>query len=259
MENIRIYCENDKKHHEFPIGISLQEIARLICPDQLVLAALVDNKLKELSYGVVSPHAIRFIGYDHAEGRRTYIRSLCFVLQKVVRELFPENILVIDYSLPSGLYCEIREKEAGHDGRPVVRRITDQEIENIYARMKEVVAADLPFTKAKLNMEDTLRIFEANGQPEKVNLVHSLGRILYSVYYLDGLADTFYGPLVPSTGCLKTFDLTAFSSGFCLQYPLDGNSGKVLPMKRQSQIASALKEHSDWCSIMGVKSVGALI
>ena len=258
MENIRIFCENDNKHHEFPIGISLQEIARLICPDQLVLAALVDNKLKELSYGVVSPHAIRFIGYDHAEGRRTYIRSLCFVLQKVVRELFPENILVIDYSLPSGLYCEIREKEAGHDGRPVVRRITDQEIENIYARMKEVVAADLPFTKAKLNMEDTLRIFEANEQPEKVNLVHSLGRILYSVYYLDGLADTFYGPLVPSTGCLKTFDLTAFSSGFCLQYPLDGNSGKVLPMKRQSQIASALKEHSDWCSIMGVKSVGAL-
>ena len=258
MENIRIYCENDKKHHEFPIGISLQEIARLVCPEYAVLAALVDNQLKELSYSVIVPHVIKFIGYDHAEGRRTYIRSLCFVLQKVVRELFPENILVIDYSLPSGLYCEIREKEAGHDGRPVVRRITDQEIENIYARMKEVVAADLPFTKAKLNMEDTLRIFEANEQPEKVNLVHSLGRILYSVYYLDGLADTFYGPLVPSTGCLKTFDLTAFSSGFCLQYPLDGNSGKVLPMKRQSQIASALKEHSDWCSIMGVKSVGAL-
>ena len=258
MENIRIYCENDKKHHEFPIGISLQEIARLVCPEYAVLAALVDNQLKELSYSVIVPHVIKFIGYDHAEGRRTYIRSLCFVLQKVVRELFPENILVIDYSLPSGLYCEIREKEAGHDGRPVVRRITDQEIENIYARMKEVVAADLPFTKAKLNMEDTLRIFEANEQPEKVNLVHSLGRILYSVYYLDGLADTFYGPLVPSTGCLKTFDLTAFSSGFCLQYPLDGNSGKVLPMKRQSQIASALKEHSDWCSIIGVKSVCAL-
>ena len=29
-------------------------------------------------------------------------------------------------------------------------------------------------------------------------------------------------------------------------------------MKRQSRIAAALKEHSDWCSIMGVKSVGAL-
>ena len=258
MENIRIFCENDKQHYEFPLGTSLQDMAEVICPGKTILAALVDNQLKELSYSTIAPHLVNFIGYDHAEGRRTYIRSLCFVLQKAVRELYPENILVIDYSLPSGLYCEIREKEVEHDGRPKVRAISDEEISSISDRMKEIVAADLPFSKAKLTMDDALALFEANGQPEKVNLVHSLGRILYSVYYLDGLADTFHGPLVPSTGCLKTFDLVAFSSGFCLQYPLDGNSGKVLPMKRQSRIAAALKEHSDWCAIMSVKSVGAL-
>ena len=258
MDNIRIFCENDKQHYEFPLGTSLQDMAEVICPGKTILAALVDNQLKELSYSSIAPHLVNFIGYDHAEGRRTYIRSLCFVLQKAVRELYPENILVIDYSLPSGLYCEIREKEVEHDGRPKVRAISDEEISSISDRMKEIVAADLPFSKAKLTMDDALALFEANGQPEKVNLVHSLGRILYSVYYLDGLADTFHGPLVPSTGCLKTFDLVAFSSGFCLQYPLDGNSGKVLPMKRQSRIAAALKEHSDWCAIMSVKSVGAL-
>ena len=258
MKNIRIFCENDKKHYEFEIGTALQDMALAICPDEPILAALVDNQLKELSFCAIAPHVVKFIGYDHAEGRRTYIRSLCFVLQKAVHELYPENILVIDYSLPSGLYCEIREKVEYQDGRPRVRSISDEEIAAISDRMKAIVAADLPFSKTKLTMEDTIALFEANGQREKVNLVHSLGRVLYSVYYLDGLADTFYGPLVPSTGCLKTFDLVAFSSGFCLQYPLDGNSGKVLPMKRQSRIAAALKEHSDWCSIMGVKSVGAL-
>ena len=258
MDNIRIFCENDRQHYEFPLGTSLQEMAAVICPDRAILAALVDNQLKELRHSIIAPHIVNFIGYDHAEGRRTYIRSLCFVLQKAVRELYPENILVIDYSLPSGLYCEIREKEVEHDGRPKVRAISDEEISRISDRMKEIINADMPFSKVKLTMEDALALFEANGQPEKVNLVHSLGRILYSVYYLDGLADTFHGPLVPSTGCLKTFDLVAFSNGFCLQYPLDGNSGKVLPMKRQSRIAAALKEHSDWCAIMGVKSVGAL-
>ena len=258
MDNIRIFCENDSLHYEFPLGTSLQEMAAVICPDRAILAALVDNQLKELRHSIIAPHIVNFIGYDHAEGRRTYIRSLCFVLQKAVRELYPENILVIDYSLPSGLYCEIREKEEHQDGRPKVRAVSDEEISRISDRMNEIIDADLPFSKAKLTMEDALALFEANGQPEKVNLVHSLGRILYSVYYLDGLADTFHGPLVPSTGCLKTFDLVAFSNGFCLQYPLDGNSGKVLPMKRQSRIAAALKEHSDWCAIMGVKSVGAL-
>ena len=39
---------------------------------------------------------------------------------------------------------------------------------------------------------------------------------------------------------------------------MDGNSGKVLPMKKQVKFAQALKEHSDWCAIMGVKGVGSL-
>ena len=39
---------------------------------------------------------------------------------------------------------------------------------------------------------------------------------------------------------------------------MEGDFDKVLPMKRQSKLATALKEHSDWCSIMGVKGVGKL-
>ena len=91
-----------------------------------------------------------------------------------------------------------------------------------------------------------------------MQLLHSLERFTYSVYFLDGKADTFYGPLVPSTGCLDVFDLSGFNDGFCLQYPMDGDSGKVVPMKRQSKLAMALEEHSDWCSIMGVKGIGVL-
>jgi uridine kinase len=100
--------------------------------------------------------------------------------------------------------------------------------------------------------------YEANGQIEKVNLVRSTGRLIYSAYILDGQTDTFYGPLVSSTGCLKVFDLDSFGKGFCLQYPMDGCSGKVQPRKKQVKLAKALKEHSDWCAIMGVKGVGTL-
>jgi uridine kinase len=49
-----------------------------------------------------------------------------------------------------------------------------------------------------------------------------------------------------------------FNDGFCLQYPMEGDFDKVLPMKRQSKLATALKEHSDWCSIMDVRGVGKL-
>ena len=267
MEDIRIYCENDGRHHTFPMGTDLKTISDSICPSVAckraegetdVLAALVDNQLKELSFKALTTHNVRFIGYDHPDGRRTYIRSLCFVLQNVIREMYPDKVLAIDYSLPSGLYCEIREKDELYDGRPKVYFATDDEIEKIQNRMKEIIQSDLPFKKTKQTLEDAVKLFESNGQKEKVNLARSLGRISYSVYFLDGQADTFHGPLTPSTGYLKTFDLSGFNNGFCLQYPMDGSYGKVLPMKRQSKLAGALKEHSDWCAIMGVKGVGSL-
>ena len=258
MEDIRIFCENDKDYHKVQPGCSLNELAGLACPGSRIIAAIVDNQLKGLDFKILQQHNIRFITYDHPDGRRTYIRSLCFVLQNAVNEMFPDKILAVDYSLPSGLYCEIREKDCLEDGRPNIYFITDEEIEALKTRMMETIAKDLPFKRIKMTFEEASKLYTAKHQTEKVNLMHSVGRFTYSVYFLDGKADTFYGPLAPSTGCLTTFDLMGFNSGFCLQYPMDGCPEKVLPMKRQSKIATALKEHSDWCSIMGVKGAGAL-
>ena len=265
MEDIRIYCENTSAHVNVAMGTTLKEVSQMLCDltdtfcaDTPVLAALVDNKLKALDYQIINTHNVRFVGYDHPDGRRAYIRSLCFVLQKVVRDMYPDKVLAIDYSLPSGLYCEIRHPEHLDDGRPDVYFATDEELQSISDRMREVIAADLPFTHRMVSLEECISLFSANGQKEKVNLLKSLGRFNYNVYFLDGHADTFYGPLVPSTGCLKIFNIIGFNDGFCLQYPMEGDSDKVLPMKRQSKLATALKEHSDWCSIMGVKGVGKL-
>ena len=258
MEEIRIYCENTSSYCNVPMGTALKDIAPAAASGMKVLAALVDNTLKSLNYKVFNPHNVRFIDYSHPDGRRTYIRSLCFVLQKVVREMFPDKVLTIDYSLPSGLYCEIRELAALESGRPDVYPLTDSEIEVIESRMRALVEADKPFSKTMLDAEEAVGIFKGNNQHEKVQLLKSLGRFRYNVYFLDGDGDTFYGPLTTSTGCLTTFALTGFNDGFCLQYPMFGEPDKVLPLKRQSKIATALKNHSDWCSIMGVHGVGKL-
>lgn len=263
MKGIRIYCENTRAYVDVAMGTTLKEVAQKLCDEGFcgempVLAALVDNKLKALDYRIINPHNVRFVGYGHPDGRRAYIRSLCFVLQKVVRDLHPDKVLAIDYSLPSGLYCEIRHAEPLEDGRPNVYFVTDDELKEISDKMSEVVEQDLPFTHGMLGLDECVTIFTRNRQPEKVNLLKSLGRFNYNVYFLDGQADTFYGPLVPSTGCLKVFNIMGFNDGFCLQYPMEGDFDKVLPMKRQSKLATALKEHSDWCSIMDVRGVGKL-
>lgn len=259
---IRIKCENTNSEILVKAGTTLKELAEQTLGNTIggmpILAALVDNKLNSLDYKIINPHHVKFIGYDHPEGRRSYIRSLCFVLQNVVRTMYPDNILAIDYALPSGLYCEIREKEHAPDGRPVAITLTDEDLSKIEAGMRELVNKDLPFTRQMLSLEECCEHFSKNNQTEKVNLLKTLGRFNYNVYFLDGQADTFYGPLVPSTGALKTFSISRFGDGLCLQFPMDGNPHEVIPMTRQTKIAKALKEHSDWCSIMGVRGVGTL-
>ena len=99
MEEIRIYCENTKSYRKVAMGTTLKELAAELVEDMNVLSALVDNKLKSLDYKIINPHNVRFVDYGHPDGRRTYIRSLCFVMQKVVREMFPDKVLAIQQHL----------------------------------------------------------------------------------------------------------------------------------------------------------------
>ena len=250
-----------------PLFEKLGDFSKQVCPvvkdDRTgvvypVLAALVDHKLKELDFKLAMTHEVEFIGYNHPDGRRTYLRSLCFVLQNAVRELFPDKVLVIDHSLPSGLYCKVIETRKQEDGRCRTLALTQEQLASIKSRMQEIVSADMPFRKEKMDAVTAEKMFEENNQPEKAELQRSLGKFICSVYFLDGHADTFHGPLLPSTGYLKVFDLLPFAEGFCLQFPSEGDFSKVIPVKTQSKIAATLAEYSDWCSIIRINGIGAL-
>lgn len=250
-----------------PLFEKLGDFSRQVCPvvkdDRTgvvypVLAALVDHKLKELDFKLAMTHEVEFIGYNHPDGRRTYLRSLCFVLQNAVRELFPDKVLVIDHSLPSGLYCKVIETRKQEDGRCRTLALTQEQLASVKRRMQEIVSADMPFRKEKIDAVTAEKMFEENNQPEKAELQKSLGKFICSVYFLDGHADTFHGPLLPSTGYLKVFDLLPFAEGFCLQFPSEGDFSKVIPVKTQSKIAATLAEYSDWCSIIRINGIGAL-
>lgn len=265
-KKVTILCVNDGVRHKVEEGISLKEISEKWCPkvkdgskgeSYPVLAALVDHRLRNLDYEVFDAHTVEFVSYIQPEGRRTYIRSLCFVLQKAVRELYPEKILRIEHSIPSGLYCELEEVQDGEENsRPYF--LLDEELEAINTRMKEIISADYPFSRKKVAAEEAIEIFNKHGQKGKAKLTKSIGKFSVDMYYLDGMADTFYAPLTPSTGYLTQFSLSGFDKGFCLQLPAMGQFDKIIPMKRQSKIAASLEANAEWGKTIGLSSVGTL-
>ena len=253
MKQITITLASSGEKISMEVGSTLASIAPKTVKDPKtgkeypVLAALCDHKLKSLDYEVYGPHSIEFVGFNHPDGRRTYLRSLSFLAQRAARTLFPDRKFKINHSLPSGLYCKLRGE-----------RITDEQIMALREEMRRLVAQDLPFTMKVLPAYEAIELFESQNQDLKADLIRTVGQFYCKVNYLDGVADNFYGALVPSTGYLEVFDLMPFHHGFCLMYPSDEDITRTIPRQKQMKLTATLKDYGHWCKTTGVVSVGAL-
>ena len=237
MKQITITLASSGEKISMEAGSTLASIAPKTVKDPKtgkvypVLAALCDHKLKSLDYEVFAPHSVEFVGFNHPEGRRTYIRSLSFLAQRAARTLFPDRKFKINHSLPSGLYCKLRGE-----------RITDEQIMALREEMRRLVARDLPFTMKVIPAYEAIELFESQNQDLKADLIRTVGQFYCKVNYLDGVADNFYGALVPSTGYLEVFDLMPFHHGFCLMYPSDEDITKTIAEARQERAYGALAD-----------------
>lgn len=253
MKQITITLASSGEKISMEVGSTLASIAPKTVKDPKtgkeypVLAALCDHKLKSLDYEVFGPHSVEFVGFNHPDGRRTYLRSLSFLAQRAARTLFPDRKFKINHSLPSGLYCKLRGE-----------RITDEQIMALREEMRRLVARDLPFTMKVLPANEAIELFESQNQDLKADLIRTVGQFYCKVNYLDGVADNFYGALVPSTGYLEVFDLMPFHHGFCLMYPSDEDITRTIPRQKQMKLTATLKDYGHWCKTTGVVSVGAL-
>ena len=260
MEKIRIHCKNTEQFYEVDPGTRLVDFMESI--GVKALAAHVDNQLKELSYELYMAHSIEFIDYTSSDGRRCYKRTLFFILQKAITELYPHKQLVLDYTLPNGNYGELTDAPASMDREDIlkirmetVQELTEEEIAAVKQRMQEIIDANIPIVKKKMSNEEAVALFQANRQFCKADLIKSLGCFFVSVYFIGDYADTFYGPMLHTTGQVRKFNLIKYNKGFCVQFPSNMPPYDLASVKYQEKLFNVFKENSDWCKIIGVRDI----
>lgn len=260
METYPVYCENTGKTYQCSPGTALVDFLKQIETGNRypVVAALVDNQLKELGYRMYDAHCVRFIDLSHPDGRRTYIRTLSFLLQKAVADLFPEDKLFLEYNLPNGIYGELRRKDETAEGGSLQTALSAGKVNLLENRMRELIREDLILRKEKMPSAQAAALFRAQGKEEKAWLVENLDRYFVSVYYLENYPDTFYGPQLYSTGAVYYFDLVPFNGGFCLQSPNYTEPGKGKRVVYQDKLAAAFRESAQWYSIVGAHSIASV-
>lgn len=252
-KEMKVYCSNLKEYVKIQGGDSLMTIYERIKDrlDVKPICARVNNKTENMGYPVYSPKQVEFLGVSSPSGRRVYVHSLCMVLYKAVHDTFPGMTLRIEHSISNGYYALFIQNGE-------ILPSTEIMVTAVKRRMADIIESNIPFVRHEKLTTDVVKLFEKQGLADKVKLL-KYSEELYTVYYtLDGLADSYYGNLAPSTGYLKIFDLQPYKKGMLLSAIGKDDITKPDAPVSQEKMYKAFTDYLDFNHIIGIKNVGEL-
>lgn len=251
MRTLSIYCRNTSQYIEVEGGDTLKDIYDRHLRDVLgfdPICALVNNKTEGLRFAVFQPKEVEYLPMSSASGQRAYVRSLCMMLYRAVATCLPGTRLRIEHSVSRGYYCRLIGPVPADE--EVVARLK--------AEMRSLQERDLPFERLEMRTPDVKEIFLRQGLNDKVKLLDTVPDIYTTFYRLDGLSDSYYGYLAPSTGYLKVFDLQPYKDGMLLLGPSADNPEVPNTPIPQEKMYKAFTDYVQFNHIVGVRNVGEL-
>lgn len=249
--SIQIFCKNTNEYIDVDGGDTLQDVYDTISSrlDIKPICARVNNVTQDMHFAIYRPKLVEYLSASTATGRRVYIRSLCMMLYKAITDLYPGKRLLIDHSVSNGYYC-IFKHETGPVSPDVVSAIKE--------RMRQIAEADIKWVRRERLTADVIEMFRKQSMPDKVRLLESKHDIYTTYYKLDNVIDSYYGPLAPSTGHIKVFDLLPYKDGMLLLGPDRDDMSKPAKPVKQEKMFQAFTDYVNFNCVIGVADVGEL-
>ena len=247
---VNIYCVNTKTTKTFPEGTTLMDMLPEFEFERPypIICAKVNNVSQGLKYRAFNSRQVEFLDYTTYLGRSVYCNSLCFLLCKAAKDVFPDCRVIIRRPISKGYYCNIIKGDSTH--------ISEQDLEKVTVRMHEIVDADLPFRRHEVSTEEAMDLFTKLGYDDKVKLLKTTGDVYVNYYTLDGTPDHYYEALLPSTGYMKVWSLSMYRDGLLLRVPNRHDPEELAPFFEQPKTFEVFSENLKWNRIMGLENAG---
>ena len=208
-----------------------------------ILAMKVGNVLKELTSVLDCDCDVELLDMRNHGANLTYQRSVSLIYLKAVKDVLGDVRVEIDNSLNKGIYTEIR--------MPVA--VKEQQVREVAARMQQLIDADIPIKKIILDKESAISFFMESGLRKKAQLLTQTPQVEELVCYeLDGYCNSFYGPMVPSTGYIEHFELKKYHRGVILRFPYPSAPDRIPEFVDERNLCSAFGESKKWHRLLDV-------
>ena len=230
------------KEQSFAAPVVVRDIIAAMAPEYLntALGCFRGGKALELGEAVSESCALHPITYQNEEGRRIYERSLRFVLLLALHRVLPESDVRIEHSIGYGVYMRLLDRDA-----------TQEIVSALQAEMEKNVAEDLPFIREKWSRERAIQYFMRTGHEDKTRLLAYRPYDYFPMYLCGGIAEYFYGVMLPSTGYVSAFHLRLQRTGMVLQMPSPDDPAHASPFVSRPKILECFAQSNRWCDILG--------
>jgi threonyl-tRNA synthetase len=204
VEEIKLTFENGSAR-SFPKGIPLRELAvKIEKENHFPIAGKVNNRLVDLSSPLHDDAQVSFIHLNSREGLDILRHSTSHVMAQAVQDLYRGAKITIGPSIEDGFYYDF----------DCDKSFSPEDLEKIEARMREIIAQDLPFDRMEVSREEAMSIYQEKNEPYKVELLRELSDEKISLYRQGNFLDLCRGPHLPSTRSITAFKLTGIAGAY---------------------------------------------
>jgi len=230
-------------------GAQYRELVARLYPEDFrrVLGVRLRGKTLSLNERAEDGACVDTLTYAQEEGARIYERSLRFVLLLAIRELLPGVRVRMENTTQTGLYARL-----------VGVHLTAAMVRQIEERMRQLVAADMPFEKLVITREEAIRYFEREGQTDKVRLLKYRAFEHFQLYKCGDMLEYFYGEMAPSTGYTPVFKLDFYMPGLALSLPDPLEPSRPAKFRDQPKLMRCFDESARWAEILGCENAADL-
>ena len=192
-------------------GTPVRDIASAISPRlaKAALAAIVDDRLVDLSFPLEKDSSVRIVTPESAEAQALIRHSTAHLMAAAVTSLFPGAQCGIGPATDEGFFYDF----------VVPKPFVPEDLEAIEKKMRDLAQQDLVYERQTWPRDEAKQFFTGRGEPLKVQLIDEKteGQREVSCYTIkdrETFVDFCVGPHVPSTGRLKAFKLLTTSNAY---------------------------------------------
>lgn len=247
-ENINVIFENGK-NVKVKYKSKIIDAIKLVKEDLAdVIALKINNEVKPFDYELVKDSTCEFITFGSDDGYRVYARTLKMVLYMALTKLFANAEVQFISTINKDQYFTINNIE-----------LTSDKVQKIKQKMIEIIKKDFVIVKKVVPLEEAEVLYKASGDYSKLDNIDNKIKSYSTMYFCDGLYNSFYGMLAPSTSYIKSFDLIPFKEGALLIIPFDLSQGYEFKKEiKDIRLYETFISFNKFDEMLGVPNIGNL-